>query len=239
MNLCIDFGNTNVKLSVYNGDLERYYYKNKELTTEKVDEIFSEYAIEKTIVSSTRNLEDAFLHHLGLKTNLYILDHTTKIPIKNLYRTPETLGKDRLAAVVGATSIFPNTNCIVIDAGTCLTMDFIDDQKQYHGGNISPGIYMRRQAMHDYTDKLPLVDLEYPESFIGNDTGSALKNGILRGTIYEIESFIGLVNEKFGSSNILFTGGDVKFFEEHLKFTIFASSNLVLVGLNEILKIND
>jgi type III pantothenate kinase len=239
MNLCIDFGNTNVKLSVYEGDFESFYYKQEELSINKVDEIFEDYPIVKTIVSSTRNLNDDLLRHLESKTNLIILSHETEVPIINLYDTPATLGKDRLAAVIGASVTFANTNCVVIDAGTCLTMDFIDYKKQYHGGNISPGIFMRRQAMHDFTDKLPLVDLDYPSSYIGKSTESALKNGILRGTIYEIESFIERIISDFGESKVLFTGGDTSFFEEHLKFTIFASPNLVLVGLNEILKFND
>lgn len=239
MNLCIDFGNTNAKLSIYDGDMEAYYYKNTDLSKDKIDDIFGEYHITKAIISSTRHLDEAMVQHLSSKVHLTILDHLTPLPIDNLYETPETLGKDRVAAVIGARSQFPNQNCVVIDAGTCITMDFIDAQGRYHGGNISPGIYMRRQAMHDFTDKLPLVDFKYPSNFIGSNTDSALQNGILRGTIYELETFIDSVNKKFGDSQVVFTGGDTIFFEEHLKFTIFAAANLVLVGLNEILKFND
>ncbi len=239
MNLCIDFGNTNVKVSVFDGELERYYYKNNDLSKDKVNEICNNYNIEKAILSSTRNLTADFLQHLGSKVHLTVLDHNTPLPIKSLYETPETLGKDRIAGVIGARYEFPSTNCVVIDAGTCITMDFIDAKGQYHGGNISPGINMRRQSMHDFTDKLPLVDFKYPSSFIGKNTESALQNGILRGTIYELETFIDSINKEFGDSKVLFTGGDTIFFEEYLKFTIFAASNLVLVGLNEILRFND
>lgn len=239
MNLCIDFGNTNVKASVYDGGLEHYYYKDRELPIEKLDEICNLYAIERAIVSSTRDLKEDWIQHLSSKTHLLLLDEKTKVPITNEYESPETLGKDRIAGVVGASVLFPKENCIVIDAGTCITMDFIDKGGLYHGGNISPGIYMRRQAMHDFTDKLPLVDFEYPTSFIGVNTTTALQNGILRGTIYELDSFIQSIIDKFGPTNVILTGGDTKFFEEHLKFTIFASPNLILVGLNEILQIND
>ena len=239
MNLCIDFGNTNVKASVYDAGLEHYYYKDQELRIEKVDEICELYSIDRAIVSSTRNLNDEWIQHLSSKVHLMILDEKTKLPIKNGYESPKTLGKDRIAAVVGARALYPNKNCVVIDAGTCITMDFIDAEGLYHGGNISPGIYMRRQAMHDFTDKLPLVDFQYPTSFIGVSTTTALQNGILRGTIYELDSFIQSIIDKFGPTNVILTGGDTKFFEEHLKFTIFASPNLVLVGLNEILQFND
>jgi type III pantothenate kinase len=237
-NLCIDFGNTNVKLSIYQEGLEVYYYKDKSLSQDKVHDLFESYNIKKTIISSTRELEDEFIQHLKTHSHLIVLDHNTTIPIENNYETPETLGKDRLAAVIGAYKMFADETCVVIDAGTCITMDVIDNLGVYHGGNISPGIYMRRQAMHDFTDNLPLVDLSYPNSFIGANTSAAMQNGILRGTIYEIETFIDSVSDIFGPVKVVFTGGDIKFFEEHLKFTIFASPNLVLKGLNEILEIN-
>lgn len=237
-NLCVDFGNTNVKLSIYQEELEVYYYKDKSLSQNKIHELFEGFNIENTIISSTRDLEDGFIQHLKSHSHLIFLDHNTKIPIKNNYETPKTLGKDRLAAVIGAHKIFAKDTCVVVDAGTCITMDVIDNNGIYHGGNISPGIYMRRQAMHDFTDNLPLVNLSYPNSFIGTNTEAALQNGILRGTIYEIETFIDSVSDVFGPVKVVFTGGDIKFFEEHLKFTIFASPNLVLKGLNEIIKFN-
>ena len=237
--LCIDFGNTNAKLSVYEDGLEVYYYKDTELSIMTLHDLIKKYGVKKTIISSTRDLSEDWIHQLEQITHLTIVDHHTPVPIQNLYHTPETLGKDRLAAVIGARRLFPNETCVVIDAGTCITMDVINAVGQYLGGNISPGMYMRRQAMHDFTDKLPLVDLRFPSHFVGKDTTMALQNGILRGTIYEVESFIKAVFTEFGPGRVIFTGGDRKFFEETLKFPIFAASNLVLIGLHEILTFNE
>ena len=235
MNLCLDFGNTYVKASIFNNREEVYYYRDFDISVAKVESLTKEYPIKTAIISSTRNLDKEYLHQVRQKIHLIQLNEDVLVPIKNLYQTPKTLGRDRLAGVVAAHALFPDENCVVIDAGTCITMDFIDKGGNYHGGNISPGISMRRQAMNDFTDKLPLVPFEYPEDFIGKNTTEALQNGILRGTIYEIETFIDSVSAKYGKTHIIFTGGDTKFFEEHLKFPIFAAANLVLVGLNEIL----
>jgi type III pantothenate kinase len=239
MFLCIDFGNTNVKTAVFNNDNELYYYKNRDLSIQKIQWIIQKFEVKKTIVSSTRSLGKDYLQQLSELTHLIILNEHTLLPIINGYRTPATLGKDRIATVVAANNLFPDKTVVVLDVGTCITLDVIDNKGYYHGGNISPGLYMKRQAMYDFTDKLPLVDFKYPNEFIGKSTEEALQNGILRGTLYEIQTFINLVIEKFGETQVVITGGDTKFFEEHLKFTIFASSNLVLKGLNEILKIND
>ncbi len=239
MNLCIDIGNTKAKLAVFDNSVQRYFYVDFELTHDKIDTILSEYSIERAILSSTRTLEDDWLHQLREKVNLLIVDHSLPLPFTSKYETPETLGRDRIAGVMGAWSLFEGENCVVIDAGTCLTMDFIDSEGIYHGGNISPGIYLRRQSMHDFTDKLPLVDISFPSDFLGKSTEKALQNGILRGIKYEVESFIHRIEEEFGPTRVILTGGDTNFFDEHLNFAIFASPNLVLVGLNEILKLND
>lgn len=239
MFLCIDYGNTNVKVSVYDGDKEVYYFKAEDLPIPKVQWIVNQYNITKSILSSTRDLTDDYIQQIKKLTHLITVTESTLLPITNGYSTPKTLGKDRIAAVTGAHSIFPDKTKVVIDAGTCITIDVIDNKGHYHGGNICPGLYMRRQAMHDFADQLPLVDLMFPDDFIGKSTRTALQNGILRGTLYELQTFISLVEARFGSTQVLITGGDAKFFEEHLNFTIFASSNLVLIGLNEILKIND
>ena len=239
MFLCIDFGNTNVKASVYKDDNELYYYKSSDLPIEKIKWIVEEYNIQKCIFSSTRSLSTQYIQQINQITHLIQLNKDTKIPVTSGYKTPDTLGSDRIAAIVAAKKMFPKKTVVVIDAGTCITMDVADKKGHYHGGNISPGIFMRRQAMHDFTDKLPLVDFQFPDQYIGKSTESALQNGILRGTLYELQSFIELVIEEFGDTQVVLTGGDTKFFEEHLKFTIFASSNLVLKGLNEIIKINE
>ena len=239
MNLCIDIGNTRIKYAVFDGDKIAHLSNKSRWSDSFLSEIFDDFNIRRIIVSSTKNLSHRRIEKIQKFGKMVVLDHTAKLPIRIEYATPDTLGKDRIAAAVGASYLHPNTNCIIVDAGTCITMDFIDKDKNYLGGNISPGLRMRNRAMHEFTDQLPMVPLEFPPTFIGTDTTSALQNGILRGTISEIDTFCKSIIKKYGHSTVFFSGGDLKIFEEHLNFSIFATPNLVLIGLNEILKLND
>ena len=166
------------------------------------------------------------------------LTHHTQIPILNRYKTPETLGKDRLAAVIGAQVEFPGQNCLVIDAGTCITYDLLTADKTYHGGTIAPGIQMRLEAMHKMTAKLPLAERSPLGPIIGTSTTTALQNGAQWGALLEAKAFIDQCEEHYGSLQVIFTGGDAGFFEKHLKRKIFVNQHLVLTGLNKILTYN-
>ena len=170
---------------------------------------------------------------------MIILDHNTAIPIKNLYRTPETLGRDRLAAMVGAYVQYPKQNCVIIDLGTCNTFDLVDKNGTYQGGNISPGVDMKLKAMNHFTSKLSLPVRQYNDDPIGKDTTSALQNGAFWGTIFEIESFIHRMNALFTPLNVILTGGDAEIFGSKLNSKIFVAPNIVLIGLHEILKYNE
>ncbi len=233
-NLCIDIGNTKIKSGIFrNNSLIELIFGLDEL----LEKISRQYQIKNCIISSTRKTIPQNIKKIKYITeNFIILSDKINLPIKIDYSTPKTLGRDRIAAAIGANSLFPNQNCIVIDAGTCITYDFVDKKNIFRGGNISPGIYMRLKAMHDYTSNLPLVDLVVNDNILGKSTEEALQNGAIRGTFLEISSFIQLILDKYGSSNVIFTGGDAKYFVNYFKSAIFADQNLVLVGLNEIIK---
>jgi type III pantothenate kinase len=166
------------------------------------------------------------------------LTHHTPLPIVNTYRTPETLGKDRIAAVAGAFALYSGKNVLIIDAGTALTIDFLDKQKKYRGGNISPGLMMRFQALHDYTEKLPLLAPAAHSHLLGDSTESAITAGILNGIIFEIEQYINHFQENYPEIICVITGGDTIFLEDKLKKRIFAEPNLVLIGLENIFNFN-
>jgi len=166
------------------------------------------------------------------------LDSQTPLPITNQYRTPETLGKDRLAAVVGAFYLFPRQNCLIVDAGTCITLDVLTAQGHYLGGNIAPGIDMRLKAMYAFTAGLPLVERPQAPGRIGNSTVSALQNGAANGALLEIEGFSEWCRQQYGALNVILTGGDAVFFEKNLKSKIFVNQDLVLLGLDKILTYN-
>ncbi len=238
MNLCIDIGNTRVKGILYDGDKEVFYHHSDHIDLDLLKDLSSKYPIKNCILSSTRILENEVIFFLSHHFNLLVLDETTVIPIHNGYGTPGSLGKDRLAAAVAVACLFPKQNCIIIDSGTCLTYNFINSDSIYQGGNIAPGLNMRLQAMNYFTDKLPLVEIKYHEPLFGKDTAMALQNGAVKGAIYELTSFIDEVFANYGESRIILTGGDSIIFVKHLNFKIFAHPNLVLLGLNEILKFN-
>jgi len=238
MNLCIDIGNTRIKIAIFdNGHMTHHnaFYTQSE---EEVALLIKKHKISQAISSSTRKSVSAFEKRVRQHVSLTRLSHTTPIPIENKYHTPETLGKDRLAVVIGCTKVYPNKSCLVIDAGTCITYDVITSKGVYLGGNISPGLRMRAEAMDTMTSTLPLVTPTYNADYVGKSTVAAMENGIVYGTLLEIDSFIALINRDIGDLNVVLTGGDGPFLADHLKSKIFAHSYLVLEGLDVILNHN-
>ncbi len=236
-NLVIDIGNTRTKAAVFSGaDMVQKIYCNDPVS--EIKSLVTNHSIEKSIYLTTGKVSDAFGKFL--KEELYAIEltHKTHVPVKNLYGTPETLGRDRLAAVVGAQAFFPNSNCLVIDAGTCITYDWLTKEGEYLGGNIAPGITMRLQAMDHFTAKLPLVEKADIDNPIGKSTELALRNGALWGAVQEVDGYIRWGRKNFSQLKVIFTGGDTNFFVKHLKRRIFARPNIVLAGLNKILSIN-
>jgi type III pantothenate kinase len=153
-----------------------------------------------------------------------------------VYTTPKTLGVDRIAAVCGALQLFPQRDCLVIDTGTCITYEFLDRNARYHGGSISPGIAMRFEAMHRFTSRLPLVKPEINVPLVGDSTESAMQSGVIQGVRAEVEGIIQKYTDQYPDLKVIICGGDVRFFENHLKQTVFVAPDLVLIGLNLILR---
>lgn len=239
-NLAVDIGNTSVKLGLFAAD--------QLVATTRLDDIshpdFKIWVtnhLPENIILSTVGVTVAsdVLAFLRKQTkHCLLLDHTTPLPITNAYGTPETLGKDRLAAVCGAQALFPGTHCLVIDAGTCITVDILQANGVYRGGNIAPGLRMRLRAMHEFTARLPLADREWPGQWIGDSTQQALQNGALWGALLEMQGYAARCRDQFGHLNVLLTGGDSLFLAKKWKSQIFVNQNLVLYGLNKILSHN-
>ncbi len=234
--LCLDQGNSATKAGIFNGNdcIEVLVFENADVQSLK--KVFSTYKIKNGIISSVVYQNDDVLTILKDNIeNLIELTHKTPVPLNNLYKTPETLGKDRLAAVAGAQHLKPKSDILVIDAGTAITYDFIDAQGNYFGGNIAPGIDMRLKALHHFTDKLPLVEAKKTDQLLGTDTNSAILSGVLYGVEFEINGYINALKIKYPELLTFLTGGSTFYFEEKLKNAIFAERNLVLTGLNRIL----
>ena len=239
MNLCIDQGNTKTKIALFHQAELIKTFEMDRLNTAELKAIFSSYPIESSIFSSVSAPDDEVIKMLHMQVPRFIqLDHQTPLPITNLYSTPATLGKDRLAAVVGAAFLQPKKEILVIDAGTAITYDFIDAKGNYFGGNIAPGINMRLKSLHELTHQLPLVEVDPLVPFLGVSTLQALQAGALYGIVFEIDGYIDTLKIKYPLLSTFLTGGSAIYFDTKLKNTTFAETNLVLIGLNRILEYN-
>jgi type III pantothenate kinase len=236
MNICIDFGNTSIKAAAFNGD--KIVSNYNKLNYVELLNLVNEHIDYKLAISSVSNEVVHIVNLIENKERLTIINYLTPVPIKNLYQTPETLGMDRLAAVIGAHFLYPETNCLVIDAGTCITYDLLDKSGNYHGGSISPGMDMRYKAINHYTAKLPMIEDRSFEGLIGKNTNDAIVSGINHGVLGEVNWVISSYKEKYPGIQTVMCGGNIAFFETKIKERIFAVPELVLVGLNRILNYN-
>jgi type III pantothenate kinase len=239
MNLVIDQGNSSVKIAVFDNEILCNVFSYKELTINLVKEVFNNYPIHSSILCAVTDVDSSVKEILmKLSSHFIELDHFTLLPIANHYGTPETLGKDRIAAAVGANYLMPAKNLLVIDMGTAITYDFVSANNEYLGGNISPGIDIRFRALHEFTGKLPLVEPQIPASEYGKNTVEAINAGVIQGIVFEIEGYITLFRQKCPDLSVFLTGrGSIRFVAT-LKKPIFAEINLVLIGLNRILTYN-
>jgi type III pantothenate kinase len=240
MNLIIDVGNSFLKLAVFN---KQKLVEKKTISEEDFKSQLKELQkafpkLDYAIVSSVGNFSEENLSILKKQIKVHTLSHASKLPFTNNYKTPTTLGVDRMALVSAAAFQFPKENVLIIDAGSCITYDFLNAKNDYLGGAISPGISMRYKALNTFTANLPLLEKTIPETFIGNTTQSSMNVGVVNGVVHEIEGFISMYKSKFSDFTTILTGGDTHFLLDSIKNDIFANSNFLLEGLNHILEIN-
>ncbi len=241
MNLCIDIGNTRIKLYKVEGQSATLLHHQPEWEEdfEILEKTIIKHEFTSGILSSTRTKNENLIEFLEQNLKYFLLlDNTIELPFDNLYETPKSLGRDRMAVAAAALDIFPDENSLIINMGSCITYDFITKEKKYLGGSISPGMKMRFKAMNSFTDKLPLVEAKEVSSFIGINTETSLITGVIEGIICEISGRISQYEEEFGEIRAILTGGDAIFFENKLKNEIFADSNFLPIGLNAILEHN-
>jgi len=240
MNLIVDIGNTSAKLAVFSKD--KIIYKKRTSQNELLDcieNILIKYkSIDKGIISSVGKLTINNIENLKSKINLIELNHKLKFPFNNLYKTPKTLGVDRLALVSASIRDFSNRNVLIIDAGTCITYDFITHENNYLGGAISPGLFTRYKSLNNLTANLPLLKPKSFKNIIGNSTNQSIHSGVVNGVLFEIDGVIEEYDKKYEDLTVILTGGDSKFLSKQLKNSIFANSNFLLEGLNYILEYN-
>ena len=236
LNLIIDIGNNSAKFFLFKGEQLILHTRKSNSSFDVIGEWNRLYDIEKAIISSviadTPELSEAIS---GLQCPVVRFSNSMSLPLEICYRTPHTLGSDRIAAAVGAWNEAPGRNMLVIDAGSAITIDFVGKDGKYNGGNIAPGIKMRLKALHEYTSRLPMIEKEGDIPTIGYDTETAIRSGVINGICHEIEGYINEFKQKYCDVLVFLTGGDEKPLKNRIKSCIFADKYLVAKGLNRIL----
>jgi type III pantothenate kinase len=239
MFLIIDIGNTRVKAAIFDETvlLELFHFSNKDFK-KNIENLVDEYKVKKALISSVGRLSTSNRRFITNLIPCHELSSESNLTFINKYATPKTLGVDRIALVSAAVNQFPNKNVLVIDAGTCITFDFVNKKNEYLGGAIAPGLKSRYKSLQEYTANLPLLDLKLPKSFIGNSTEESIHSGVVNGVFREIEGVISQYNDAYGKLTVVLTGGDAKFLSSQLKSSIFVAPFFLLEGLYTILKNN-
>jgi len=233
--LIIDSGNTSTKIGEFNNGKLTKIIERKTLI--EVSETINDLQPHQVIVGSVKFQTEKLLSQIH-NIPSFVISHLTRLPFEIDYKTPETLGIDRIAAVSGAWHKYKNQNLLIIDAGTCITYDFISNQGVYKGGGISPGIDIKLKALHQFTENLPEIDFDPDVELVGDSTRNSILSGVINGTIAEIEGIITRYQENYENLTVIIGGGHSFFFESKIKHSIFAFPNLVLWGLYSIYRYN-
>jgi type III pantothenate kinase len=236
--ICLDFGNTRLKVALFEEEVLKEVIVLREDAAEHVKEIVQQHKPQRSILSSVIVHDEAIELFLSKETKYHRLSHLSKLPFAIPVGKPETMGADRIAIAAASVFLFPAKNNLAIGLGTCITFNFINQQGEFMGGSISPGMEMRFQAMHQFTAKLPLVKAHWNVPLIGYDTATNLQSGVVLGMAKEMDGIIDAYSKKFGNFNALLTGGDTHLFGPHLKNKIFADPHLIFKGLYAISQYN-
>ncbi|MFZ2285583.1 MAG: type III pantothenate kinase [Bacteroidales bacterium] len=238
MNLIIDIGNTSTKVALAEGGGIVRKERLAKAEPALIEKFAGRYSLEGIIVSSVGSDPASLLDFLrGKCDRVHNLTWQSEYPFSIDYGTPETLGVDRLAAAAGGLVHHRGADLLVIDAGSALTVDLVSDGA-YRGGSISPGLSMRFRALHEYTDRLPLVTRSAGFSFPGQTTEEAIAAGVVMGMVYEINEYIRTFEEKHEKLITVITGGDSELLSSRTDKKLFIYPDLVTEGLNFLLDTN-
>lgn len=235
-NLIIDEGNTLCKFAIVDNGIITDRAVGANADDGQLQAFASQHQIGRIISSTTRTSE------IKLPTPLQGISHVKftidlRLPISIDYKTPETLGTDRIAAAAGAATLYPERNTLIIDMGTAITIDFLTADGVFKGGIISPGPEMRAKALHQFTGRLPLVEITGNAQLQGKSTTEAIQSGIANGIRFEIEGYIERYQKTADNMLVIATGGFAEMFSEN-NSKIKIEPDLVLTGMNRILEMN-
>lgn len=240
VNLCIDWGNTNVKAGIFdNNRLQKQFVFGADNALQEVAHIMETYKPTKAVLCAVVSHTEELVKLIKPKIpNLLVVTGSTRVPINNAYLSQETLGPDRLVMVNAAHTENPDKTSLIISLGTCITYNLVQSNKTFRGGAISPGLQMRAKALHSFTDMLPEVAIDEDALLLGYDTETCMQSGIVNGMAAEIDGMIAAYSVKYTDFNVILTGGDAPLFASKLKSKIFADPDLLMRGLNLILNYN-
>ncbi|HJJ47288.1 MAG TPA: type III pantothenate kinase [Methanocorpusculum sp.] len=227
-NLLIEIGNTALKASWSEGlTLGKTFRYQGEKMFDFIHSLVSKERPEVMVISSSIEISDEEESRLSSECSHLILMDSNRTDTVRKYGLPEYLSPDRAASITAARNLFKGKGCIIFDFGTMLSIDIVEPDGEYIGGNVSLGLRTRFKSVNRYSRNLPLV--QTPDSIMqaGNSVLSSIESGIVSGIMFEIQGYISLFPEK----EIVFTGGDALYFVKRMKNSIFAICNLVLMGL--------
>lgn len=235
MNLAVDIGNTKIKMGLFKGSKLLWNYTVPQISPKIVSGLLEKSPVERAIISDVTEKKSSGANAFAKIPRLIYLNGKTRLPFVNKYKTSSTLGTDRIALVAGAMKYFPGKNVLIVSMGTCVTYDFINAQREYLGGSISPGMEMRLEALNTFTARLPLVKPKLVKTLVGRTTDESILTGVNLGIVHEVEGFISSYRKHYPTLKVILTGGDAPSFARQIKNSIFAVPELSLTGLNEIL----
>ncbi|MBP5259747.1 MAG: type III pantothenate kinase [Paludibacteraceae bacterium] len=240
MNLIVDIGNTKTKLHVFDQGAEVFSASADAGTPWMPLVPWKQFPLARAVVCSVREDPAVWVTQLSERIpRVVAFPAGMPLPVRVAYRSPQTLGADRLAAVCGAWKLAPGQACLVVDLGTAVTYDYLTADWCYAGGNIAPGLRMRLAALHEHTARLPQVEPQAEFPLLGDTTETAVRSGVMQGVLYEMEGYVRDLSGKNDDFCLFLTGGDANYFEKRLKSRIFVCQNLVAVGLNAVLEWNE
>lgn len=240
MNLIFDIGNTSTKVALFDRNKKLLSLRTKQYSWDRLLKIFSPYTpeIDKAIVCTVRDIPDFIVDLATLHIPyVHVLSNKSRIPFKIDYETPETLGPDRIAAIAGASLLFPGKKVLIIDAGSAVTYDYLSG-KTFRGGNISPGLSMRFKALHKFTGRLPMGSTTQKITSPGKSTFEAITAGVIKGLIYEINEYIRTFEKSHSEFVVILTGGDSGYLKDKISYQVKYMPDIVIDGLNYILDYN-
>lgn len=258
MTLAIDIGNTLAKLTVLDGGRLVETRRTEQPSIEALAQLMADYpAIDCAAMIWARRADDLQQYARARVSRFLEVTWATPVPIGNPYTAPETQGADRLAAMVGAATLSPGADVLVVDLGTAITFDLLDAQGEFLGGNISPGANMRLRALNQFTEGVPFQELCEHTELIGTTLQSAIVSGVVNAIVYEAEGYITRLRGLYPGLQVIFAGGDANFFAKRMENPIFAQNaapagntpaspafpiivqpDLIAIGLNRILEYN-